>query len=332
MSQTANISANFGTPDAIVTPDPVIEPPSVLDFTGRTLTVPVGVTGPAQLTLDIAWSDFDNENTVRRGCRIQCGGTGFAVAVSDPQYQSPVLDVIIATLFPTATYSGSDIVLLLPVEVDPVRFVPNPFRYQTHLLPDYFGGVREAVVNDVCDAIVRLGNLRQWDKIDAEYLDLAKQQLGGYFDTVMFDDEARRRVLLELPNFYTYNATERYIQFLSYLLGILFTMKPLWTRDYKNFIPDDGTLTAEYYPTNHLMLAYDAALYPPPDMARLTSLFYDLSPTPFVLQYVYAVLTARRDFTISAYFHAPTVRRVITNAYNGLTPDQIANPVNEPMA
>src|SRR5206468_53136 len=87
------------------------------------------------------------------------------------------------------------------------------------------------------DAIVRLGNLRRWDKVDSEFLNDAIKEIGGFFDTVMFDDEAKRRILLELPNFYTYNITEKYILFLSFLMNTYFRVTNLWTNDYRNFIP-----------------------------------------------------------------------------------------------
>ena len=418
----------YKTPNVIVPPSPIPEPPSTLVFTGRTLSVPANVTGGANVLLDIAWSDFDNSNYIRKGTRITTSDGGLAVVIVDPQYQSNILSVLMINPFFQSSYSDPDVSLLLPVEADPVKYIPNPFRYQTRVLPDYFAIVRETVLNDITDAIVRLGNLRRWDKCDSEFLNLAIQEIGGFFDTVMFDDEAKRRILLELPNFYTYNITEKYILFLSFLMNTYFRITPLWTNDYKNFIAEpitnttsvysssfgpvtisyktlignaldsnaeglrvtnvsigsggstnfdylnqvviftsfvnnnvgyfthdivdnagrimhgqinvvvgtvgtyDSSVDAKYYPTNHLYLSYDQTLYPPPDLTRLTSLFYDLSPVPFVLQALYTVLTGTFKYTVAAYFRYPSPIRIGTNLGTGVAGSLDPNPLGQPLA
>jgi len=168
-------------------------------------------------------------------------------------------------------------------------------------------------------------------KMDRQYLEAAKEQIGGFFDTVMFNREAKRHLLLELPNFYTYNVTESYILFLSFLLQVVMKITWLWTNDYKNFIPNDGTLDDTYYPTNHVSLSYDQTLFPPPDLQRLTSLFYDLSPAPFVLQYLYTILTGKVAYTMTPYFHYPTPIKYGTNITYGMPPNQAYNPLEQPL-
>src|SRR5206468_11257836 len=86
-SDTINKRHVFTTPGVLAPPSLPQEPPSTLDCTGRTLTVPSRINGAVNLLLDIAWSSFDADNFIRKGARISTSDGGFALIISDPQYQ-----------------------------------------------------------------------------------------------------------------------------------------------------------------------------------------------------------------------------------------------------
>ena len=65
--------------------------------------------------------------------------------------------------------------------------------------------------------------------MDADYLDAYLQTLGMFFKSEVFDEETRRRFIKELPAFLELSGTRFTFNYLSFVVGALFTATELWT-------------------------------------------------------------------------------------------------------
>lgn len=256
------------------------------------ITFGTSAVGPTTVTLTTgAWSDISG---VRAGYRflVDPDDTGEAFILDDPQFKSNELNVIIIKPLLSTTYISGDWALRVPRTKEVKDYLPKREK-TTLILPDYMDSLQNVSIDELHDAIVRLKNIRRWNVMDPEYLEVFLQSLGLVFQTDEFDTETTRRFVKELPTFLELSGTKFYINYLNLVLDSLFQLDHLWSNDYIEFVKRDeipGGDEEGWYPTNHVRLTVDAGLFGIIDTQTVIDLFYILSSVPLVLQTLEQIL------------------------------------------
>lgn len=257
--------------------------------------------GPATVTLSsstIFWSDISG---IREGFRFILPNDGLAVVSKDPQFQSSNIEVNITQSLTGTNYVSGDWVLRVPATKEIKDYLPRNVK-STLLLPDYNDSLQNVSIDEIQDAIRRLRNIRRWNIMDKEYLDVFLQTMGMTFKSELFDEETRRRFIKELPTFLQLSGTKFFINYLSFVIGASFIITELWSNDYKDFIERDdipGGDETGWYPTNHVELEFDANFFGILDVELIIQIFYILASTPLVLQRILQNLTS--ELTVQPY-------------------------------
>jgi hypothetical protein len=129
--------------------------------------------------------------------------------------------------------------------------------------------------------------------------------------------ECYRRLVQGLGEFRTEKGTPSFIDFIGYFLNIELTMVPLWTLDFKTFVPlsqvpdELNTLNyatyvpGQYYPTSYVGLTYDGfAVYELPyadvNPTDIQTLFYKLAPIHLVLDWIASIFNTDTNLYVAA--------------------------------
>ena len=250
-----------------------------------TITFDFITSGPAVVTLStLDWSSISG---IRKGFRIITdGGLGEAILDEDPQFQSKSVNVIIIKDLSGFSYAPNNWDLFVPASKKIGDYVPRSVK-PTLLLPEYWESVQDIFIDELQDCANRIRNIRRWEAMDQEYLDVFLQTLGMFFKSETFDTETKRRFIKELPAFLEMSGTKYTFNYLSFVVGALFEVKQLWSKDYKAFILVEDIPPAEikdYYPTNHVQLTFDSEVFGVIDPSTVLDIFYVLASLPLVLQ------------------------------------------------
>lgn len=229
------------------------------------------------------WSSLSG---IREGFRILTDdGDGEAVLLRDPQFQSLSVPVRIISPPSGLSFTGGNWSLRVPETKKVVDYVPRHIK-NTLIIPEYLESFQEVSIDELNDAIIRLRNLRRWDVMDQEYLAPFLQTLGMFFQYEAFDTETVRRFIKELPFFLELSGTRFFSNYLSFVVGAVFTVTELWSSDYKTFIEESEIPAGQedlYYPTNHVKLSVDSEQFGTFDPQTIIDLFYTLASVPLVL-------------------------------------------------
>ena len=258
------------------------------------LTVSQLIVGPATATLPVTeWSSLSG---VRRGYRIftdpDTANEGEALLLSDPQFQSLTVDILIIKPIQNLTTTSGNWSLRVPATREVKEYLPRHIR-NTLLIPEYYDSIQDVTIDEINDAVQRFRNFRRWDVMDQEYLDLFLQTMGMFFKSEQFDIETRRRFIKELPTFIELAGTKFFINYLSFVVGAFFEIRELWSTDYENFIIQGDIpvgLEDQYYPTNHVELEVDANSFGIVNVDLVIDIFYVLASVPLVLQRINQIL------------------------------------------
>ena len=247
--------------------------------------------GPTTIVLDtLEWSTISG---LRTGYRFLLDNEeGEAIVLEDPQFQSSTLSVNIIKPLASTIYSAGNWVLRVPRTKEVKDYLPRNAK-NTLILPEYLDSLQDISIDEIHDAIIRLRNLRRWNVMDPEYLDVFLQSLGAVFKSEQFDIETRRRFVKELPAFLELKGTRFYINYISFVIGALFTIDELWSDNYSQFILREdipGGNEVGWYPTNHVELSFDATIFGIIDTDIIIDLFYIFSSAPLVLQRINQLL------------------------------------------
>jgi hypothetical protein len=253
--------------------------------TASDITFGATAVGPTTVTLTSGvWSDISG---IRAGYRFLVDDeAGEAFILDDPAYESTELNVIIIKPLLSTTYTSGNWALRVPRTKEVKDYLPRRER-TTLILPDYMDSLQNVSIDELHDAAIRLRNIRRWNVMDPEYLEVFLQSLGLVFQTDEFDTETIRRFVKELPTFLELSGTKFYINYLGLVLNSVFTLDHLWSNNYIDFIPRDdipGGNEEGWYPTNHVRLTVDAGLFGVLDTQTVVDLFYTLSSVPLVVQ------------------------------------------------
>ena len=251
-----------------------------------TVTFSQTTTGLATATLSTL--DWSSVSGLRTGFRflVDTDDAGEAILIEDPQFQSNVLNINIIKPLATTVYAAGAWKLRVPRTKEVKDYLPRNAK-STLILPEYMDSLQDVSIDELHDAITRLRNIRRWNVMDPEFLDLFLQTLGIVFKSEQFDTETRRRFVKELPKFLEIKGTRFYLNYLSFVVGALFTIDELWSNDYMQFIKRTeipGGNETGWYPTNHVQLNFDATVFGVIDTQTIIDLFYILSSVPLVLQ------------------------------------------------
>lgn len=240
-------------------------------------------------------SEWSSISGIREGFRILTDDNqGEAVLLQNPQFQSNSVAVNVI-LSPSSTlFEASDWILRVP-STNPVGdLVPRHIK-NSLILPEYFDSLQKVSVDEIQDAAIRLRNIRRWDVVDEEYLDVFLQTLGMFFKSDVFTAETKRRFIKELPAFLELSGTKYTFNYLMFVTGVIFTNDQLWTMDYKDFILEGdipGGQEDLYYPTNHVQLNSSIESFGVIEPQTIVDIFYILASVPLVLQHVNQILVA----------------------------------------
>jgi hypothetical protein len=255
-----------------------------------TITFSDQLLGPATVTLSN--SEWSGISGIRSGFRFLLdGGDGEAVVLKDPQFQSDTLEVNIIKPLASSVYAPGSWNLRVPRTKEVKDYLPRTAR-TTLILPEYLDSLQDVSIDELNDATIRLRNLRRWDVMDSDYLDSFLQTLGLVFQTEEFDEETRRRFVKEVPSFIEVSGTKFYLNYFSFVIGILFEIDELWSNNYKDFIKREDIAGSEegWYPTNHVELTFDATIFGIIEVTVLIDLFYLLSSLPLVIEKINQLL------------------------------------------
>lgn len=242
--------------------------------------------GPTTVTLTTGvWSDISG---IRKGYRflVDLEDSGEAIILDDPAFESNVLNVNIIKPLLSTTYVTGEWALRVPRTKEVKDYLPRREK-TTLILPDYLDSLQNVSIDELHDAIIRLRNIRVWNVMDPEFLEVFLQTLGLVFQTEEFSVETRRRFVKELPSFLELSGTKFYLNYLNLVTDALFTIGHLWTNDYIEFVEREdipGGNEEGWYPTNHVDLTVDATLFGIFSPKLVIDLFYILSSVPLVLQ------------------------------------------------
>lgn len=244
--------------------------------------------GPGFETATLPTIEWSSISGIRAGFRIleNATGGGEALLTQNPQFQSLVVEVQIITPFLSASLAPGAWTLRVSRGRAVGTYVP-PHVQTTEVLPDYFASLQDISIDEVQDAVIRLRNLRRWDKMDVEFLDVFLQSMGMFLNTEEFDEETRRRLVKELPTFLEIAGTENFLGYLGFSVGALFTATELYTKDYVDFIREVDIPAPEvndFYPTNHVDLDFDATIFGVIADKTILDTFYQLASLPLVIQ------------------------------------------------
>lgn len=251
---------------------------------------------PGEATATLPTTEWSSISGLRAGYRIITDeGTvneGEAYLLSDPEFQSLSISILIIKPISNLTITSGNWGLFVPQTKSIVDYLPRHVK-RTLVIPEYLQSLQEITVDPINDAVQRLRNLRRWNVMDSEYLDVFLQTLGLFFKSEQFDTETRRRFIKELPAFLELSGTESGLNYLSFVLGALLTIEHLWSNDYKNFIIRSeipGGDETGWYPTNHVQLTFDGTVFGSIDIDIIVDTFYVLASLPLVLQRVNQLL------------------------------------------
>lgn len=273
-----------------------------------TITFSSTSVGIATVTLStLNWSEISG---LRAGYRFLVDSNGGeAFVLDDPQFESKVLNVTIIKPLLTTIYTSGTWVLRVPRTKEVKDYLPRNARTSL-ILPEYLDSLQDVCIDELQDSIIRLRNIRRWNVMDPEFLDIFLQSLGMKFQTEEFDLETRRRFVKELPTFLELNGTRFFTNYLSFVVGALFTSVELWSKDYLTFIPyaDIPILDLPlYYPTNHVSLSFDIDAFGVIEPALIISIFYTLASVPLVLHSINQELVSDNLLIIGSsigHYHA----------------------------
>jgi hypothetical protein len=240
--------------------------------------------GEAIATLDTG--DWSSISGLRAGYRIFISDTHFVDIIEDPRLQSADIKVNILDTLPGVSILSGDWQVYVPSTRSVVEYLPRHVK-NTLILPEYFDTFQQQFLDELHDSAMRLRNLRRWDVMDQEYLDVFLQTMGMFFKSEAFDVETKRRFVKELPKFLEISGTQFFSNYLSFVAGADFTPYPLWSNDYSNFIKREeipGGDETGWYPTNHVQLDFSALAYGTLDPNLVIKIFYVLASAPLVVE------------------------------------------------
>ncbi|NNK83873.1 MAG: hypothetical protein HKO92_12175 [Flavobacteriaceae bacterium] len=255
-------------------------------------TITFGQTTVGVTTVTLSTLDWSGISGLRKGFRFLLDNeNGEAIILDDPQFESNTLNVNIIKPLTSTFYSSGNWVLRVPRTKEVKDYLPRNAK-TTLILPEYLDSLQDISIDELHDAITRLRNIRRWNVMDPEFLDVFIQSLGLVFKTESFDIETRRRFVKELPSFLELSGTKFYINYISFVIGALFTIDELWSNNYIDFILREDIVGSEdgWYPTNHVELSFDATIFGVLDVPLIVDLFYIFSSVPLVLQRINQLL------------------------------------------
>ena len=273
-----------------------------------TVSTPSGtltVSGVATLQ-NSYWSDIP---LIREGFVIVDNETGKKAYLSeDPINQSKSVKVLIEDGFPKKTYTSGSWSLYVPEYTNLDHYLPRKVKNSTTLIPSWLNVLEREVLDEIDDSVKRLLSVREWDNVDIHLLPRLKNTLGSFIDTNSFSILELRRLIQELPYFYTVSSTDQTIDFLGYILNTVFKYKQLWTKNYIDFISKDliSTNDESFYPTAHISLEYDALRFTSVDVDNLKRQFYIIAPTPVVIEEVVGSVSGEVDLSLVSYSKVDT--------------------------
>jgi hypothetical protein len=173
----------------------------------------------------------------------------------------------------------------------------------------------ESVWGDSADELAtQLAQIRDLHRVAATNPDLLASDMLGFDDYQMFDRQTMVRICnllgFSYPNinnrlfstedylriaqnvadYYKEQGTDAFIRFFSYCLNSWFNLKPMWTQDYKTFVPEGdysiGTPVWEggtWYPTTHVQFEVDVLKSPGLSPDGYRDFFYYIAPINLVL-------------------------------------------------
>lgn len=237
-------------------------------------------------TVTLTSGTWDNVSGLRAGYRFLLdSGEGEAILTEDPVFQSGSLEVNILLPLLSLTYPSGDWSLRVPRTKEVKDYLTREIK-TTKLLPEYYDSLQNVAIDELHDGITRLRNIRRWNVMDQEYLDVFLQTLGITFQTDEFDIETRRRFVKEFPAFTEISGTRFFLDYLSFTIGAQFTMDHLWSNNYKDFVKREdipGGDETGWYPTNHIQLNLDTQAFGVISTKLIVDMFYLLASVPLVL-------------------------------------------------
>ena len=256
-------------------------------------TITFGATTVGPTTVTLSTLDWSGVSGLRAGFRFLLDNEeGEAIVLDDPQFQSSSLTVNIIKPLLSTSYTSGNWVLRVPRTKEVKDYLPRNVKTSL-ILPEYLDSLQDVSIDELHDAIIRLRNIRRWDVMDQEYLDVFLQSLGMVIQTEEFNEETRRRFVKELPAFLELKGTKFFINYLSFVIGAIFTVDELWSNDYSTFVQRSEIPGSEegWYPTNHVELELDSNIFGILEVDLIISIFYVLASTPLVLQRINQTLT-----------------------------------------
>lgn len=231
-------------------------------------------------------SEWSSISGIRNKFRIMTNDGGLIELSSDPQFRvsSTPVEVLISPL--NLYYNSNDWKLRVPATNKVSDYLPRHIK-SSLILPEYLDSLQNISIDELHDSIIRLRNLRRWNVMDSDYLDLYLQTMGMYFKSEIFDIETKRRFIKELPAFLELSGTKYTFNYLSFVVGALFEAKHLWSKDYIDFILEEDIPVIDqdlYYPTNHVQLNFDINAFGTLDPRLIIEIFYVLASVPLVLE------------------------------------------------
>jgi len=257
-------------------------------------TIALSATSVGLATATLATTEWSDVSGLRVGYLITTPDGGQALITKEPQHQSPIVDIQIIQPFGNLSYTSGQWTLGVPRGRHVNTYIPS-YVGRTLIIPEYLDSLQDTFIDEIQDSITRLRNIRRWDKMDSDYLDLFLQTMGMVINSEQFDLETRRRLINELPAFVEVSGTENFLKYLGFSVGAQFEATQLWTKDYKSFIVEADIPPLEvddYYPTNHVTLEFDAVVYGAIDPNIISDLFYSLASTPLVLDNIFQSITS----------------------------------------
>lgn len=248
--------------------------------------------GPTSATLDGASSLTANLTLEAIADPVTLSGVG--TITSTPRVESVA----------TVSLSGTGALLGYPKSYKLRKriwsYMPETFNSSAYM-KDFIDTYDETVFSNVLDSLQRILERHDTGLVDRDYIFKQIDLIGLHVDISKFDPEVKRRILEFTPEFYKVSGSERFVDFLSWLVGVYFSISHLYSIDYITF-DEKSTFDedAGAYPTNHVALEYDLDKIRPgisqPTFDEVKTIFYQIASVELVLERLFGIL--RRDVTL----------------------------------
>lgn len=182
---------------------------------------------------------------IRASCSINGVSYSGKAVVSNNNIESTSISVNIERDFGREEFDSSE------WYIDPARSKSivsylDDRTNQTFAIPDILGTFQYFFLEHFQDALDRLCNIRNSNKIEPSLLNNTLDMLGMRLDLTTMSDENKKKAIQEVVNFYKRCGTKASVNFLGYINDKVISLNDaLWTRDYVNFYSPEE-LGAEY--------------------------------------------------------------------------------------